>query len=94
MYSWKKKLDYKGCLEREEVYEIKFKLWQELKDFLLDQLDENSYLSSLQLKRKEKITINKNTLKSTIIRSITKEGFDMQDKKFHYLMMKILNSQK
>ena len=43
MYNCKKKLDYKGCLEREEVLGIKFKLWEELKDFLLDRLDEYAY---------------------------------------------------
>ena len=68
-------MDYKGCLEKEEVSGIKFKLWEELKDFLLDRLDEDPYLSSLQLKRKELETFNKNISKSTIIRLITKEGF-------------------
>ena len=40
MYNCKKKLDYKGCLEWEEVSGIKFKLWEELKDCLFDRLDE------------------------------------------------------
>ena len=45
-------MDYEGCLERKEVSGITFKLWEVLKDFLLDRLDEDPYLSSLQLKRK------------------------------------------
>ena len=45
-------MDYKGCLEREEVSRIKSKLREELKDFLLDRLDEVPYLSSLHLKEK------------------------------------------
>ena len=48
---------------------------KELKDFLLDQSDEDQYLSTLQLKRKELVTFDKNISKSTIIRLITKEGF-------------------
>ena len=68
-------MDYKWCLENEEVPGRKFKLWEELKDFLLDRLDEDPYLSSLQLKRKELEIFNKNISKSTIIRLITKEGF-------------------
>ena len=52
-------MNYKGCLEREEVLGIKIKIWEELRDFLLDRLDEDSYLSSLQLKSKELETFNK-----------------------------------
>ena len=46
-----------------------------IKGFLLDQLDEDPYLRSSQLMRKELETFNKNISKSTIIRLITKEGF-------------------
>ena len=35
LYNWKKKLQYKGCLEREEVSGIKFILWEGLKDFFI-----------------------------------------------------------
>ena len=36
-----------------------------IKRFLLDRVDEDSYLSSLQLKRRELKTFNKNISKST-----------------------------
>ena len=42
-------LDYKGILEINKAK--KSKLWEELKDFLLDWPDEDPYLSNLQLKK-------------------------------------------
>ena len=41
-------MDYKGYLEGEVVSGIKSKLWEELTDFSLDQLEVDPYLSSLQ----------------------------------------------
>ena len=46
-----------------------------IKRFLIKSIRWRSILSTLQLKRKELETFNKNISKSTIIRLITKEGF-------------------
>ena len=41
-------MDYKDSLEREKGKGRKSKLWKELNDFLLDRLNKDQYLISLQ----------------------------------------------
>ena len=50
-YNWKKKLDKKD-FGKEKGSGKKSKIWEVLTDFLLDRLDGDSYLSSLQLKKR------------------------------------------
>ena len=72
---------------------IKSKLWEELKKFLIDQRDEDPYLSSLQLKRKELETLTKIYQNLQLFDWLQRKGFDMRDQKLHNSIMKILNLQ-